>query len=141
MEQPTTIILRRAKPSALEAVSAPAQPLRIYVPSVTRDGVPLRSEHVDQWTREVESLVCEVAGGCTTIPGHGSWADESGRVHREPVRIVTAAVSSPLSPDQEAAVYDLCYTMALALFQACVAFEYAGRLGFVDNPSAGIGPA
>jgi hypothetical protein len=80
---------------------------RAYLPSQTRDGVPIRSELRADVGKSIVILLNDAAGGCTSSEGVGSWVDPISGIAHEAVTVIEAYSADPVSPSVLRDILDL----------------------------------
>lgn len=100
--------------------------LRVVIPSLDRDGRPVRQRFL---RHRLEEFFVELAGGATTYPGIGVYRCRDGRIQRERVAVVETIVKDPLTIRDVSEVHNHVFWLARQARQECVALMIArGRL-------------
>ena len=85
--------------------------IRVYLPTVQKDGQPVSERRKQQAHYNTVDLMSHWYGGVTETEGHGVWLDDAGVEHREKVYIL----SSYATPEAEAEYHDRLVNMAISL--------------------------
>lgn len=111
----------------------------IYVPS-TYKGNPI-PEHVHRdITHAIADIMSRFFGGSTSVPGHGFWNDNEGKLVAEPVHIVTSGHKPQKYSDLLAnlmTINAIAYGIGKAMGQYSVAVEhhtpYGRTMHFIET--------
>ena len=73
--------------------------LKVILPSSTQGGRNIPRVQRNGVARQVQEVMSELGGGCTSQSGHGHWVDPFGGVADEDVVVVETYSSDPTPPD------------------------------------------
>jgi hypothetical protein len=62
--------------------------IRVYLPSKTKEGHPIRSGVRSAVGARIQEILSEECGGCTSQEAHGHWVDPLGGVAYEDVQVI-----------------------------------------------------
>lgn len=84
--------------------------LKVYLPSQTKDGQPIPASERTSVVNNVKSIMADLAGGCTSETGRGSWVDPFTGLVDEDVEMIETYMLNPVPEEILRKIVDLILT-------------------------------